>query len=172
MALKRQQTNKQTKVIGENASPANACLGEDGRQERKGHVDRVELDTWVLRVAHLRSGGSSCLAPLGQEFIASHESPLSPSPSCSGQIYRNYIFQNLVFSSTIAGSDIEVWKARCVAGEHLNCQQSAMKEVQLIPKQGGNHWDKTALNACLLFFFFLVFLGPHAWHMEVPRLGV
>ena len=22
------------------------------------------------------------------------------------------------------------------------------------------------------FFFFLVFLGPHPWHMEVPRLGV
>ena len=20
-------------------------------------------------------------------------------------------------------------------------------------------------------FFFLVFLGPHPWHMEVPRLG-
>ena len=24
---------------------------------------------------------------------------------------------------------------------------------------------------CFLFFFF-VFLGPHPWHMEVPRLGV
>ena len=24
---------------------------------------------------------------------------------------------------------------------------------------------------CFLFFFFL-FLGPHLWHMEVPRLGV
>ena len=23
-----------------------------------------------------------------------------------------------------------------------------------------------------LFFFFSVFLGPHPWHMEVPRLGV
>ena len=23
-----------------------------------------------------------------------------------------------------------------------------------------------------LFFFFLVFLGPHLWHIEVPRLGV
>ena len=23
-----------------------------------------------------------------------------------------------------------------------------------------------------LFFFFLFFLGPHLWHMEVPRLGV
>ena len=22
------------------------------------------------------------------------------------------------------------------------------------------------------FFFFFVFLGPHLWHMEVPRLGV
>ena len=24
----------------------------------------------------------------------------------------------------------------------------------------------------LISFFFLVFLGPHPWHMEVPRLGV
>ena len=23
-----------------------------------------------------------------------------------------------------------------------------------------------------LSFFYLVFLGPHLWHMEVPRLGV
>ena len=23
-----------------------------------------------------------------------------------------------------------------------------------------------------LYFYFLVFLGPHWWHMEVPRLGV
>ena len=23
-----------------------------------------------------------------------------------------------------------------------------------------------------IFFFFFVFLGPRAWHMEVPRLGV
>jgi len=22
------------------------------------------------------------------------------------------------------------------------------------------------------FFFFFCFLGPHPWHMEVPRLGV
>ena len=22
------------------------------------------------------------------------------------------------------------------------------------------------------FFFFLSFLGPHLWHMEIPRLGV
>ena len=24
----------------------------------------------------------------------------------------------------------------------------------------------------MIFFFFLVFLGPHSQHMEVPRLGV
>ena len=26
--------------------------------------------------------------------------------------------------------------------------------------------------SCVLFFFFFVFLGPHPWHMEGPRLGV
>ena len=24
----------------------------------------------------------------------------------------------------------------------------------------------------LLFLFVFIFLGPHLWHMEVPRLGV
>ena len=28
------------------------------------------------------------------------------------------------------------------------------------------------LCVCKFFFFFLVFLGPHLWQMEVPRLGV
>ena len=27
-------------------------------------------------------------------------------------------------------------------------------------------------NVWTMFLFFLVFLGLHAWHMEVPRLGV
>ena len=27
-------------------------------------------------------------------------------------------------------------------------------------------------NFQMVFFFFFVFLGPHPWHMEVPRLGV
>ena len=33
---------------------------------------------------------------------------------------------------------------------------------------GGSAWS----NCCNSFFFFLVFLGLHLWHMEVPRLGV
>ena len=28
------------------------------------------------------------------------------------------------------------------------------------------------MGICFFFFFFLVFLGPHLRHMEVPRLGV
>ena len=28
------------------------------------------------------------------------------------------------------------------------------------------------LFVCLVFVFFLTFLGPYAWQMEVPRLGV
>ena len=27
-------------------------------------------------------------------------------------------------------------------------------------------------NYFIPFFFFFYFLGPHSWHMEVPRLGV
>ena len=32
-----------------------------------------------------------------------------------------------------------------------------------------------SLFVCVFFFFFFIFmpfLGPHPWHMEVPRLGV
>ena len=25
---------------------------------------------------------------------------------------------------------------------------------------------------CLFYFIIIYFLGPHLWHMEVPRLGV
>ena len=28
------------------------------------------------------------------------------------------------------------------------------------------------VSLSLSLFFFFVFLGPHPWHMEVPRLGV
>ena len=32
-------------------------------------------------------------------------------------------------------------------------------------------WD-VGVYLFIYIFFFLVFLGPHPWHMEVPRLGV
>ena len=28
------------------------------------------------------------------------------------------------------------------------------------------------ISTAFFAFFFLAFLGPHPWHMEVPRLGV
>ena len=28
------------------------------------------------------------------------------------------------------------------------------------------------LTFCLFIYLFIVFLGPHLWHMEVPKLGV
>ena len=33
-------------------------------------------------------------------------------------------------------------------------------------------WEAVLLFFLFLFFFVFVFLGPHLWHMEVPRLGV
>ena len=33
-------------------------------------------------------------------------------------------------------------------------------------------WNKHKLMIFFFFFFSFVFLGPHWWHMEVPRLGV
>ena len=29
-----------------------------------------------------------------------------------------------------------------------------------------------ALTSLYVYFYFFVFLGPHLWHMEVPRLGI
>ena len=36
------------------------------------------------------------------------------------------------------------------------------------------HGDLNCVCMCgvLGFFFFFGFLGPHSWHMEVPRLGL
>ena len=31
---------------------------------------------------------------------------------------------------------------------------------------------QTCYLGAVKFFFFLVFLGPHLWHVEVPKLGV
>ena len=50
----------------------------------------------------------------------------------------------------------------------LDTSQEATEDVRL--------WvsSLTLIEATLFlfFFFFLVFLGPHPQHMEVPRLGV
>ena len=36
---------------------------------------------------------------------------------------------------------------------------------------GGTYLEVVSLSR-IFFFFFLVLLGLHLWHMEVPRLGV
>ena len=33
-------------------------------------------------------------------------------------------------------------------------------------------WQSASVGFCLFAFYFLVFLGPHLWLTEVPRLGV
>ena len=46
----------------------------------------------------------------------------------------------------------------------LLLRQSLFKYTQIFP----NSENRTST----FFFFFFVFLGPHRWHMVVPRLGV
>ena len=88
------------------------CLGSGGRHGRGRRA-------WSVPTS----------APSGR-FLSgsSQESPRSSSPThpVSGQTKRNYITWNLVFSSTVAGSDMEVWKT---AAQKLNCWQwqSAIK---------------------------------------------
>ena len=36
----------------------------------------------------------------------------------------------------------------------------------------GGKGDKTGKKLARAFFFFLRFLGPYLWHVEVPGLGV
>ena len=38
------------------------------------------------------------------------------------------------------------------------------------PKLESNSCDSMKPN--VFFFFFFVFLGPHPWQMDIPRLGV
>ena len=40
----------------------------------------------------------------------------------------------------------------------------------LLPQGSANDWLSTLANSCCLFIF--AFLGPHPWHMDLPRLGV
>ena len=48
--------------------------------------------------------------------------------------------------------------------------------ANLIPQTQYNHIAyKVLTNTAIklvVFFFFLIFLGPHLWHTEVPSLGV
>ena len=45
------------------------------------------------------------------------------------------------------------------------CQGSALMDTPAV-------WPWVEVETKGSFFFFLVFLGPHLWHMEDPRLGV
>jgi len=44
--------------------------------------------------------------------------------------------------------------------------------VSTVARGGGVVGTGLVLSFIYLFFFFLVLLGPHLRHMEVPRLGV
>ena len=50
------------------------------------------------------------------------------------------------------------------------------KNVLGLERGGGSHKIANELNAIGLFtsflFIYFFFLGPHTWHMDVPRLGV
>ena len=84
--------------------------------------------TWMpgfRGAARPRLEGPECshLCTIGRESGSSQESPRSSSPShpVSGQSERKNIAWNLFFSSTMAGSDMEVWKTKCITAQKLNC---------------------------------------------------
>ena len=52
----------------------------------------------------------------------------------------------------------ELFKGMQVIGPQVICSQSTVQQYSLC--------------AYSFFFFFFSFLGPHPWHMGVPRLGV
>ena len=51
----------------------------------------------------------------------------------------------------------------CGADEEAAEQWKSVKEIQLY---------EVTLIYLNIYTYFFVFLGPHLWHMEVPRLGV
>ena len=50
---------------------------------------------------------------------------------------------------------------------HLKLNRSQMGRLILLPPK-----PVLPFFLSLSFFFLFVFLGPHLWHMEIPRLGV
>ena len=46
-----------------------------------------------------------------------------------------------------------------------------LNEESPFPNASSAKVEKPALF-CFIYLFIFVFLGPHLWHMEVPRLGV
>ena len=58
----------------------------------------------------------------------------------------------------------------------MRARRRREKKANSSAKQGGEAGLDPTLperpDFLFLFFFFLIFLGLHPWHMEVPRLGV
>ena len=58
---------------------------------------------------------------------------------------------------------------------HLEESIAWIQHFILGHREVGEVWEvlvSVLLPWYILFLFFLSFLGPHQWHMEVPRLGV
>ena len=103
---------------------------------------------------------------------------------------------------TLTFKSVDFWQiAFHNVGEALSNQSKALKEIYYLPSRkrgfcqatvfGQLHHICLGASTCLstlqicdflkinliikqkkIFFFFWFFLGPHPWHMEVPRLGV
>ena len=54
----------------------------------------------------------------------------------------------------------------------ISCAKTVL--FPLLASSNPTYHSKAIYSSKLFFFFFFfsVFLGPHLWHMEVPRLGV
>ena len=66
--------------------------------------------------------------------------------------------------------DLSQWIA--VAQDEVN----STKIPKLPSVWGSIEWmlerQRSVHQGCQYFILFFVFLGPHLWHMEVPRLGI
>ena len=53
--------------------------------------------------------------------------------------------------------------------KHLQLMSEIMMKDQMLSSYDKEQ-GKDVCSQHLFFFFFLCFLGPHLWHMEIPRL--
>ena len=75
-------------------------------------------------------------------------------------------FKGRFFTSGTATSSL------CLPRLHPSASLKPLPSEILCPFSPNAPFFPCFLKLCSFFFFFCLILGPHLWHMEVPRLGV
>ena len=102
-------------------------------------------------------GISDCIHWISSVLLSMYSMPGIVSGVRQMQIYLELIWRGQLF--------IHMWNCTC----QMKRQTTDWKEV--FAKHVSDKW---LISRCIknFYLFTYLFLGPHLWHMEVPRLGV